>query len=510
MAKQQPHPDEQQLILKLFSFADDPLSFVQYTFPWGQPNTPLADSPGPRQWQLEALTQIRDHIRDNRNKTAQQLTPELLKMARASGRGIGKSAFVAWVALWLFSCVPSSTIIVSANTEAQLKGTTFPEIKKWCAMAINNRWFEYAMMSIQPAEWLVEALKATTKLDAAYWSITARLWSEEAPDAYAGAHSQQGMAVLFDEASGIPSPIWTVAQGFFTDKTVHRLWLAISNPRNPSGEFFECFHGNRDQWNTDSIDGRSVEENDHRLYTNIIKQYGEDSDQARVEVYGQFPRQGDYQFIGRGLVDDAIEREVWTDNGAPLLMGVDPARYGDDSAVIAYRHGRDARSIPFEKYKSCSLVELAEHVARGIERYKPDAVFVEGDGVGGGVVDILKSAGFRVTEVKTGGGAQDKEMYANHRTEMWGRLRDWLPSAALPDNKELADDLCAPMYEFSLKGQLKLEQKEKMKKRGYSSPDSGDALAITFSRTISRKDTPNNRRLNRKRVATGLDYDMFA
>ena len=332
MAKQQPHHDEQQLLLKLLTFDNDPLQFVLYTFPWGQPNSPLENAQGPRGWQLQALKEIRDHIQRNQQRSRQELTPELLKMARASGRGIGKSAFVAWVALWMFSCIPSSTVIVSANTEAQLKGTTFPEIKKWATMAINNRWFEYAMMSIQPADWLVDAMKNTTKLDSAYWSITARLWSEEAPDAYAGAHSQRGMAVLFDEASGIPGCIWSVAQGFFTDKTNHRVWLAISNPRNPSGEFFECFHGNRDQWNHDSIDGRSVEENDHQLYDNIIAQYGEDSDQARVEVYGQFPRQGDYQFIGRGDVDDAIHREAFADPGAPLVMSA-RARRARSSAM---------------------------------------------------------------------------------------------------------------------------------------------------------------------------------
>jgi len=135
--------------------------------------------------------------------------------------------------------------------------------------------------------------------------------------------------------------------------------------------------------------------------------------------------------------------------------------------------------------------------------------FVEGGGVGGGVVDILKGAGFRVTEVKTGGGAQDKDMYANHRTEMWGRIRDWLPSGSLPDMSEMAEDLCAPMYEFSLKGQLKLEPKEKMKKRGHASPDFGDALAMTFSRLVSRRDVRSSRKFKRKAVARDVDCPVF-
>jgi len=92
---------------------------------------------------------------------------------------------------------------------------------------------------------------------------------------------------------------------------------------------------------------------------------------------------------------------------------------------------------------------------------------------------------------------------------MWGRVRDWLPSGSLPDKKELADDLCAPMYEFTLKGQLKLEAKEKMKKRGHASPDFGDALAITFSRSVGRKDSASSRRFRRKRVASNVEYDIF-
>ena len=93
------------------------------------------------------------------------------------------------------------------------------------------------------------------------------------------------------------------------------------------------------------------------------------------------------------------------------------------------------------------------------------------------MADLLKATGYKVIEVKVGGGAQDKEMYANHRVELWGRMRDWVGTGALPNEKDLVEDLCAPMYEYSLKGQLKLEPKDKMKKRGYASPDWADALA---------------------------------
>lgn len=509
MAKRpEPRSDEQQLVAKMLSFADDPLGFVLFAFPWGKPASPLEGMLGPRDWQLEVLAAMRDHIAENRNRGLRGVDPELMRIAVSSGRGIGKSALLAWIALWMFTCIPSSTIIVSANTEQQLKGTTFPEIRKWATMAIHANWFSHNAMSLRPAPWLVESLKSTTDLDDAYWYIDARLWSEETPDAFAGVHSQRGMVVLFDEASGIPSVIWPVTQGFFTDKTVHRFWVAISNPRNPSGAFFECFHGNRDYWWTRYIDARSVAENDQSLYEGIIKEYGADSDQARVEVYGQFPRQGDQQFISRGEVEDACDREVADDPGAAVLMGVDPARFGDDEAVIAFRVGRDARTIPWQKYKRTSLTDLANYCAEAIDRYKPDGVFIEGDGVGGGLIDILQSRGFRVIEVTAGGSAQNRDMYLNHRTELWGRMRDWLPGASLPNDGELRDDLAAPMYDYSLKGQLRLEGKDKMKKRGYASPNNADALAMTFSRTIARRDLGARGR-RAVRMVKDLDYDLF-
>ena len=258
MPKQTPHPDEQQLILKILDFRDDPLGFVLFAFPWGNLGSPLERFTGPRQWQLETLIQMRDHIANNHNRARQQLEPELMRIARASGRGIGKSAFLAWIALWLFSTNPASTVIVSANTEQQLNTTTFPEIRKWATMAINNRWFEHFAMSLKPQAWLSENMRETTGFDDAYWYIQAKLWSEESPDAFAGPHSQVAMAVLFDEASGIPSNIWPVAGGYFTDKTTHRFWVAISNPRNPTGAFFECFNRSRNLWHHANIDARTV------------------------------------------------------------------------------------------------------------------------------------------------------------------------------------------------------------------------------------------------------------
>jgi hypothetical protein len=43
------------LIEEIGSYALDPLDFVMFAFPWGEPGIPLTDAAGPRQWQRELL-----------------------------------------------------------------------------------------------------------------------------------------------------------------------------------------------------------------------------------------------------------------------------------------------------------------------------------------------------------------------------------------------------------------------------------------------------------------------
>jgi len=287
--------DEMALMTRLWSpqIKDDPEAFVALAFPWGEANTPLANHKGPRRWQREILREIRDHIKANRLKEAY----EVFRAATASGRGIGKSALVSWLVLWMVTTRIGASVIVSANSEAQLRSVTWSEITKWLAMMINSHWFEISATRILPAKWLTDIVERDLRKGTRYWGVEGRLWSEENPDAYAGLHNSDGVMLVFDEASGIPDAIWDVAQGFWTENTPNRFWFAFSNPRRNSGYFYECFNAKRDFWRTRNIDSRSVEDTDKQVYAQIISEYGEDSIQAKVEVYGEFPSQGEGQFI---------------------------------------------------------------------------------------------------------------------------------------------------------------------------------------------------------------------
>ena len=126
--------DEQQLMSILWSptLKDNPLAFVKYLFPWGVKGTPLENFSGPRKWQREVLQDITDHIAANNNiKNNQDAMYKVLQEVISSGRGIGKSALVSWLTIWMVSTRIGSTTIISANSENQLRSITWAEITKW-------------------------------------------------------------------------------------------------------------------------------------------------------------------------------------------------------------------------------------------------------------------------------------------------------------------------------------------------------------------------------------------
>jgi len=493
---------------------DDLRKFVMFAFPWGKRGTPLENFKEPRKWQIEELERMTEHIAKQKNKIALGIHPEMYKSATASGRGVGKSALTAWLNWWFLTTRLGGTAITTANTEAQLKSRTWAEMGKWHTLAINSHWFERTALSLNPADWFKEAL-AKLKIDTGYYYGQAQIWNEESPDSFAGVHNQAGVLLVMDEGSGIPEPIWTVSEGFFTEPILDRYHFAFSNPRRNTGSFFECFHRYRNYWYRRNLDSRTVEGTDHTLLNQIVEKYGEDSDEARIEVKGEFPRQGDRQFISRELAENARVRELDRyDDHAALCMGVDPARYGDDSTVICFRRGRDARSIPAIKLKGADNMVVANKCAELITKYNPDAVFIDG-GAGAGIIDRLKEMGYKVHEVLFGGASESQE-FADHRTELWSRLREWLSGGMIPADQELVDDLTGPQYKFQgISDRLKLESKEEMKKRGLSSPDNADALAVTFHAKVARKDLFASRRrgdgrsFGRERIARDVDYDVF-
>lgn len=456
------------LATDIASFTYDPLAHAMYAYPWGA--GVLTGIQGPREWQCDVMEDIREHL----SNAETRFTP--LRIARASGHGIGKSALIAMLVKWGLDTCDDCRIVITANTENQLITKTSPEIMKWHNLSITRDWFKPSATK----------LASTTPGHADSWRADLVTWSENNTEAFAGLHNQgKRIIVVLDEASRIAPKVWEVILGALTDEGTEILFLAFGNPTQNTGSFRECFGKHRHLWKTAQIDSRTVEGVNKAYLDELVATYGEDSDIVKVRVRGMFPSTSSMQFISSAVVEEARKREVKIDPADPLVIGVDVARFGDDSSTIYFRRGRDARSIKPIRLHGVDTMQLASRVAEQQRIHKADMVCVDGGGVGGGVVDRLKQMGVPVAEVTFGasplGHVRLKERVANRRAEMWAIMRDWLPGGMIPDDQTLNDDLIGVEYGFNARDEILLEKKEHMKTRGLASPDDGDGLALTFA-----------------------------
>ena len=491
--------EKQQIAEEIAGFYADPLGYVLYAFPWGVKGTALESFPdGPDQWARDEFTKLTRHVFANLDNKDAKRQLEAYQSATASGHGIGKSALVAWLIKWLMDTRMNCRGVVTANTGDQLEKKTWPELSKWHAMSITKEW----------CKWTATKFYSVLTPDGeANWRMDCATWSEENTEAFAGLHNAgSAVVIIFDEASAIPDKIWEVAEGAMTDG--EGFWFAFGNPTRNTGRFKQCFGKLRHRWHTRHVDSRTVRITNKAKLDAWVKDYGEDSDFVKVRVKGQFPSQGDKQFISSKAVEDAQNRVVVEDPHAPLILGVDVARHGSAQSVLRFRHGRDARSIPVQKFRGLDNMQLAYRVAAAIDKYKPDAVCIDA-GNGTGVIDRLKELHYRITEVWFGSVSSTGD-YADKRTEMWADLGNWLGGGAIDTDQELYDDLIGPEKRWTGKqgDTLKLESKAEMEDRGLSSPDNGDALALTFAVRVARSDTRTGRQRT-ARLADGVDNHSF-
>lgn len=491
----------------VLAYRADPLGFVQTQFPWGRAQSALAQYEGPRVWQAAFLADIGQAVGERAFDGVTPAAP--IQMATASGHGIGKSALTAWLILWLMSTRPHCKGAVTANTSEQLKTKTWAELAKWRRLCATGTAFGYTASRGNLAIFAKHAPE-TWRFDA----LTCRVENSEA---FAGLHAAHSSPVyIFDEASAVPDAIWEVAEGGLTDG--EPFWLVFGNPTRNTGRFRECFGRLRHRWQARQIDSRSVEGTNKQLFAQWIEDYGEDSDFVRVRVRGAFPRASSLQFVASDIVAIARRTVPAPVVGDPLVLGVDVARFGDDQSVIAVRRGRDARTAGWVRLREVDTMGLVGRVAEMIRDLRPDAVFVDAGGVGGGVVDRLRQLRHPVTGIQFGAKADRGalnavdaagERYANKRAEMWGAMRAWLRAGgAIPDDDALEADLTGVEYGYDGADRIQLEKKEDMKKRGLASPDLADALALTFAYPVGVRPLDRDA-ANDRGPAARSDYDPF-
>ena len=268
------------------------------------------------------------------------------------------------------------------------------------------------------------------------------------------------------------------------------IWCCFGNPTRNTGRFRDCFDTGEfaHRWFTLEVDSRAVSFSNKAQIESWITDYGLDSDFIRVRVLGKFPFMDAESFIPLELAHAALHREISSQAEFPVILGVDVARFGNNFSVIYPRQGRDASSRKPELYSGIDTTQLTNRIVLAVIRYSASAVCVDGTGVGGGVVDQLRSRGVNVHEVQFGGRPDSIHLgvnYMNKRAEIWGVMREWLATGSImPTVADISviNELTAPTYGFAGARQaIQLESKEMMARRGAVSPDIADALACTFA-----------------------------
>jgi hypothetical protein len=474
-------------------FYADPLGFVIFAFPWDTDRSiqlvPLPDKYqekygskyGPDAWACEFLEDLGAQVIERGFDGLKAVEP--IQFATASGHGIGKSALTSWLILWIMSTRPYARGTVTANTADQLKTKTWAQLGYWHGLCVTGHWFDYNSGR--------GAMSLTHKDHKQSWRCDAQTCREENSEAFAGQHAANSTSFyIFDEASAVPDKIYEVREGGLTDG--EPMTFDFGNPTRNTGRFYEnCVGKFKHRHRVRCIDSRDVSITNKELFQRWVDDYGEDSDYVKVRVRGTFPSAGSLQFIPTDSVDAAVARDIFHERAAPIILGVDVARFGDDESVIFTRVGRDARTYPAQRFRGLDTVQLAGKVADTVRDFKSlgravSAIFVDGTGVGGGVVDQLRAMNYDVHEVQFGTKPIDALSYRYKSDEMWGKVKEALRigALALPDDDDLHRDLTQRQYGHTLKGAIHLETKKDMKARGVDSPDLADALALTYAQDV--------------------------
>jgi phage terminase large subunit len=453
------------------------------------------------------------------------------RTAIAACHDVGKTWKAARVVLWFASCFPYSKVITTAPTYNQVKNILWSEIRAAHSRALIPLGGKLNLTDwqlSQEGDWFAIGFTPRNELSGEAGQGT--------QSSFQGFHAPH-LLLVFDEATGIPTPTWNMAEGLLTSANVK--FLAIGNPTSRSSEFFKCFSS--PSWAKiylscfDSPNLRAngiVDEATLMREIQRVREMPEAEAQARLKSYevvkpymlstkwviqsilrwgiehpltvskvlGKFPRTGTNVLIPLDTVEEAQRRVHNAEPGERKTIGVDVARFGVDTTVFTAMHGLQAKAK--KSLVKRDTGEVSGEVIAFYREHGADVIVVDETGVGGGVVDNLREAqrnklipeNVEIRGVQFGAGVEcsggetckhdsadcDKARYVNLKARMFGLLADDLKAglALLPD-EVYAEELPTILYGYDSKGKLVIESKDDYKKRtGRSSPDHADSLAL--------------------------------
>ena len=379
------------------------------------------------------------------------------------------SALASYLINWFMTTRPDCAVVATANTKTQLQTKLWRELALWHKRSLFEPWFQ----------WMATSLRAIEAPET--WVANAIPWSVNNPEAFAGLHGQY-VLVIFDEASAVDDIIWETMEGAMTTAGYIPIWVVQGNPTRSSGGFYRCFHDPNSPWKTFQIDSRTARMTNKAQLQEWIERWGADSNFAKVRIYGQFPTIGDLQFIPTDLVDRALANKSVAVENDYLVLGVDIGHRGSDPSMIVPRTSN--RVLKPRELRIPDTMVLAATIADAIDELHPDTTFIDGNGIGAGVVDRLRQLGYDVIDV-LGQSKPLDERYYNKRAECYGGVKAWLRGDVdLFKDDELREELVGLEYDLR-RDRVLLEDKDDIRDRIGRSPNKADALALTFAEPLN-------------------------
>ena len=414
------------------------------------------------------------------------------RISCVSGHGVGKSCCASWVAIWhMIFRFPQKTI-VTAPSHSQLHDALGSEVRAW--------------INVLPGviKDQLEVLSEQIRLKAAPNEsfISFRVSAKESPETLAGIHSENVLLVC-DESSAIPAEIFESAASSMSGE--HATTLLLGNGTRATGFFYDTHNKLARDWETRRISCIDSKRVSKEFIEEIKSRYSENSNQWRVRVMGLFPEADEDSIIPRHLVEKAIDRKV-DPLGGPVTIGVDVARFGQDSSAICLRQGNTLLGQVKTK-RGLDTMQVAGWVRAEMDALKKKKIeigdiCVDSIGIGAGVVDKLLSDGIDCRGINVSEAPSIRGHHLNLRSELWEKCKEWFEclDVNIPNDEQLIAELCSVRYNYSTSGKIKVESKDAIRRRlgNNASPDAADALILTFASYATRKSTPWNKPLIRE------------
>lgn len=415
----------------------------------------------------------------------QQYNLRTKRISIRSGHRVGKTTILAWMALHhILFRYPQKTQI-TAPTEKQLYNALWAEVKKW-----NDRLPKELQDLIE-----IKHDRAELRAKPGLSFTTCATSRAETPEALQGVHSDW-VLLIGDEASGIPEAVYEAAVGSMAGP--HAMTVLAGNPVRGQGFFFDTHGKLADMWFTLKVSCLDVPEQVTADFIEDVKRrYGENSNAFRIRVLGEFPVSDDDTVIPFDLVEAALTRDVSTSATAPIIWGVDCARFGRDRSTLAKRQGNKLME-PVRAWVKLDSMQLASRIKlewdECPDKFRPADINIDVIGWGAGTVDRLRELGLPARGINTSESPAtvDAARYVNLKAELWFKARGWFAAldCRLPeqyankrfDGGDLIEELTKPKYKFRPGTQkIYVESKDDLKKRGMDSPDLADAFVLTFA-----------------------------